>query len=55
MIVYQVVLIDGDGASFEERPLIPVYKSKGRANSIRDKYIKEGDWWDVEVRELEVV
>lgn len=55
MIVYQVVLIDGDGASFEEKPLNPVYKKRVDANAVQHEYIKEEDWWGVEVRELEVV
>lgn len=55
MNVYQIVLIDGDGASFTETPLNMVYKSKGEANAVKERYLKSGDWWDVEVRTLVVV
>lgn len=55
MKVYQIVLIDGDGASFEERVLTTVYKKRVDAIAVQRAYIQEGDWWDVEVRELDVV
>lgn len=55
MEVYQVVLIDGDGASFSETPISTVYKKRKDAEELRESYIKEGDWWDVEVRMLVVV
>lgn len=55
MNVYQIVLIDGDGASFEEKALPTVYKTLLDALKIQTAYTKTGDWWGVEVRTLVVV
>lgn len=55
MKVYQIVLIDGDGASFEEKSLPTVYKTLLDALRVQTTYTKTGDWWGVEVRTLDVV
>lgn len=55
MNVYQIILIDGDGASFTETPINTVYKNKGEANAVKEQYLKNRKWWDVEVRTLVVV
>lgn len=53
--VYQLVFIDGDGASFEEKPATCCYLSKELANQKRQELLDSDlGWWDIKVVTLRV-
>lgn len=56
MKAYQVVLVDGDGASFEEFVTPKVFMDKTKAEAYKQFFIDEdAGWWKVYVKELELV
>ena len=53
--VYQLVFIDGDGASFEEKRSDSCYLSKELANQKRQELLDSDlGWWDIRVATLRV-
>lgn len=53
--VYQLVFIDGDGASFEEKRSDSCYLSKELANQKCQELLDaDQGWWDIRVATLRV-
>lgn len=53
---YQVVLVDGDGASFIDYPTTKVFMDKEKAELLKEELLEEDvGWWDVYVKEVEIV
>lgn len=56
MKAYQVVLVDGDGASFEEFVTPKVFLDKTRAEDYKQFLVDEDEgWFRVYVKEVELV
>jgi hypothetical protein len=56
MKAYQVVLVDGDGASFEEFVTPKVFIDKTKAEAYKQFFIDEdAGWWKVYVKEVKLV
>lgn len=56
MKAYQVVLVDGDGASFEEFVTPKVFLDKARAEDYKQFLIDEdAGWWRVYIKEVELI
>lgn len=53
---YQVVLVDGDGASFQEYVTPKVFFNKSKAEDYKQFFIDEdAGWFRVYVKEVELV
>lgn len=56
MKVYQVVLVDGDGASFEEFVTPKVFINKDKAENYKQFFINEdAAWFRVYIKEVELI
>jgi hypothetical protein len=56
MKVYQVVLVDGYGAIFEEFATPKIFKDREKAEEYRQFFLKEDTgWFRIYVKELEYV
>ena len=56
MKAYQVVLIDGDGATFEEFVTPKVFMDKTKADAYKQFFIDEdAGWFRVYVKEVELI
>lgn len=56
MKAYQVVLVDDEGASFQEHVTPKVFISKHKAEDYKQFFIGEdAGWWRVYVKEVELV
>lgn len=56
MKAYQIVLVDGDGASFDEHVTPKAFLNRGKAEAYKQFFIDEdAGWWRVYVKEIDLI